>query len=76
VPSTFCPPLLPLFLLVVAVAFIFSVVAVAFLVVIPERNLLLRLPLWLSFRSAAEESAFAFAFAFVFALVLAFVVVF
>jgi hypothetical protein len=64
--------------LVVAVAFIFSVVAVAFLVVIPERNLLLRLPLWLSFRSAAEESAFAFAFAFafVFALVLAFVVVF
>jgi hypothetical protein len=33
---------------------------------------------WLSFRSAAEESAFAFAFAFafVFALVLAFVVVF
>jgi hypothetical protein len=76
VPSAFCPPLLPLFLLVVAVAFIFSVVAVAFLVVIPERNLLLRLPLWLSFRSAAEESAFAFAFAFVFALVLAFVVVF
>jgi hypothetical protein len=56
--------------------FYFSVVAVAFLVVIPERNLLLRLPLWLSFRSAAEESAFAFAFAFVFALVLAFVVVF
>jgi hypothetical protein len=68
VPSAFCPPLLPLFLLVVAVAFIFSVVAVAFLVVIPERNLLLRLPLWLSFRSAAEESAFAFAFAFAIAI--------
>jgi hypothetical protein len=42
------------------------VVAFVFLVVIPEGDLLLHLPLCLSFRSAAEESAFAFVLAFVF----------
>jgi hypothetical protein len=45
-----------------AVAFVFAV-ALAFLVVIPEGDLLLSLPLpvlLLSFRSAAEESAVIF----------------